>query len=1439
MKLSHYLLVVSLLLSSFSLHAQYSKMDSLALTAFFRAANGPGWYSKTNWLSPTLQINTWYGVSVSTSSKLVYQLLLPNNNLTGYITDSIADLTGMKTIDLSGNKLSGNLPDLSTLNYLSKLDVSHNLYTFTDLDSSKLNDSSIDNFTYAPQDTVLGLKSDPIAGTISVLIDESPFNDYKWYIDNDPIADSTSTIFTKAEGWYKCEVSNTKFTELTLYSDSINLIYSDDTDSLALVALYESTNGNGWTNKTGWKTGKLATWHGITLDGNGRVTAIDLASNNLTGSLPRELANLSKLEMLKINDNKISGSLPFFQQIETLTTLWVQDNLFHFADLLTSGIVDGDITSLVYHPQKIALELFYDIPKSLLTVPDKANQTNEYSWYRDGSLLENDTTRTIGAYLGGDYYCVATNSAYPLLDFKTDTVTVQLSMTTDSLALVSLYQATGGESWTKKDNWLTTGQPVSSWYGVSVANGRVTKILLPRNNLKGEIPAQISSLSKLTDINLNNNDLTGTIPAQIDMLTQIKSLKLFNNRLSGIIPAGIDNLDSLTTLELYSNQLTGEIPAGIVSLQKLISLRLSDNELTGVIPSGIGSLTGLKWLELSNNGLTGTIPSEIGDLSALTSLKLDNNGFSGAIPAELGNLTGLMYLYLNNNDLSGVIPSGLGNLSHLTQLSLSGNMLTGSIPSSLFGLTSLSSLLLADNELNGQIPAQIGSLTSLTALDLSKNKFSKALPSALSSLTNLNSLKLDSNMFSGNLPTLSAATKLKQLSLENNLFSFSNLKTSNVDTILTSVFTYAPQDTVWSLKYIPSESSLRVLEDGAAGNFFKWYRDNTLLSVPSDDTLRLTFEGEYYCQVINPNFPDLTISSMPFNYSFSLYTDSLALVELYNNTDGKNWTNNANWCDTVPPLAPLSEWAGVTVNGNRVVKLVLTNNKLTGALPVEIGTLTQLTELSLHSNALSGNIPEEIGEIDSLRTLNLSNNLLDGPIPATIGQLSKLNSLSINSNQLEALPEEIGNLTNLNYLALNSNQLSGVLPASIGNLVNLKTLKLGSNQFSGALPADIGNLTSLLDLSLEFNDFSGNLPGTLGDLLDLTSLTLNDNDFEGTLPEELSDLDYLTTLNVSGNHFSGSISEDFSYLSNLNNFNISNNLYFFIDIEPVIDWCTDCGLVYSPQSKIGKENALVPGYIGQPVMLEAEGYVVAEADEFTWFKNGVIINGETDSVLIIDSFNPANEGQYHCVVSNVNVAGLLLESYPITLTEYSVPVDQVVANLSLASSADTCFNALQSITVAGSKAVTLYSGSSATFIAGQSVRFLPGFHARAGSNAHAYITEDESFCEPEIPMAVYAALALKSAQGIEEAVDNADGDNAMDMRVFPNPNNGSFTVRLPEGLSVQASVNVIDMQGRVVYSARGIGEPTFDISLPNVQKGIYFVRVIDQETQLSKKVIVL
>jgi len=50
-------------------------------------------------------------------------------------------------------------------------------------------------------------------------------------------------------------------------------------------------------------------------------------------------------------------------------------------------------------------------------------------------------------------------------------VTVQ-----DSIALVNLYDSTGGPNWINHANWLTSA-PVSTWYGVNVNAGRVSNYL--------------------------------------------------------------------------------------------------------------------------------------------------------------------------------------------------------------------------------------------------------------------------------------------------------------------------------------------------------------------------------------------------------------------------------------------------------------------------------------------------------------------------------------------------------------------------------------------------------------------------------------------------------------------------------------------------------------------------------------------------------------------------------------------------------------------------------------------------------------------------------------------------------------------------------------------------------------------------------------------------
>ncbi|CAN0162922.1 unnamed protein product [Scytosiphon promiscuus] len=54
----------------------------------------------------------------------------------------------------------------------------------------------------------------------------------------------------------------------------------------------------------------------------------------------------------------------------------------------------------------------------------------------------------------------------------------------DRDVLVAFFNATGGARWKKNSNW-NTDATLSDWHGVEVYQGRVVKLELSRNNLKG------------------------------------------------------------------------------------------------------------------------------------------------------------------------------------------------------------------------------------------------------------------------------------------------------------------------------------------------------------------------------------------------------------------------------------------------------------------------------------------------------------------------------------------------------------------------------------------------------------------------------------------------------------------------------------------------------------------------------------------------------------------------------------------------------------------------------------------------------------------------------------------------------------------------------------------------------------------------------------------
>ena len=82
-------------------------------------------------------------------------------------------------------------------------------------------------------------------------------------------------------------------------------------DREALVALYESTDGENWQQNRNWLSdAPLSDWHGVSTDGDGRVVALELSGNNLVGTLPPELSTLTRLALLDVSANHLRGVIP-------------------------------------------------------------------------------------------------------------------------------------------------------------------------------------------------------------------------------------------------------------------------------------------------------------------------------------------------------------------------------------------------------------------------------------------------------------------------------------------------------------------------------------------------------------------------------------------------------------------------------------------------------------------------------------------------------------------------------------------------------------------------------------------------------------------------------------------------------------------------------------------------------------------------------------------------------------------------------------------------------------------------------------------------------------------------------------------------------------------------------------------------------------------------
>ena len=105
----------------------------------------------------------------------------------------------------------------------------------------------------------------------------------------------------------------------------------------ALVDLYNETNGATW-NKTWDLTAAVSTWSGVTVVNN-KVVALSLINNNLNGSIPASIGQLTDLATLNLHNNNLSGAVPnSLGTIKTLKSLNISLN--QLQGLLPTTLVD-------------------------------------------------------------------------------------------------------------------------------------------------------------------------------------------------------------------------------------------------------------------------------------------------------------------------------------------------------------------------------------------------------------------------------------------------------------------------------------------------------------------------------------------------------------------------------------------------------------------------------------------------------------------------------------------------------------------------------------------------------------------------------------------------------------------------------------------------------------------------------------------------------------------------------------------------------------------------------------------------------------------------------------------------------------------------------------------------------------------------------------------
>ncbi|KAJ6689511.1 hypothetical protein OIU85_005877 [Salix viminalis] len=357
----------------------------------------------------------------------------------------------------------------------------------------------------------------------------------------------------------------------------------------------------------GWSASDPCQWSHVGCTDN-RVDRIQIGHQNLQGTLPPELRNLTQLTRFEVMSNNLTGPLPSLSGLSSLQVLLLHTNSFSSIppDFFT-GMTSLTSVSLDANPFES-----WEIPESL----KDATSLKEFS------ANDANVAGKIPEFFNDDVF-----SGLESLHLAFNYLEGEFPLNFSGSAMRSL--------------WLNSQKSNSRLNGtVSVLQNMtsLTEIWLHGNSFTGPLP-DFSGMISLEDLSLRDNSLTGVVPPSLGNISTLRVVNFTNNKLQGPTPKFADRVS--VDMIPGTNNFCFDKPG--VACDATVNVLLSVAENFGYPASLADSWKGndpcssdtwkgiacagkdILVINLKKAGLTGTISSDFSLISTLQELFLSDN----------------------------------------------------------------------------------------------------------------------------------------------------------------------------------------------------------------------------------------------------------------------------------------------------------------------------------------------------------------------------------------------------------------------------------------------------------------------------------------------------------------------------------------------------------------------------------------------------------------------------------------------------------------------------------------------------------------------------------------------------------------------------------------------------------------------------------------------